>query len=69
MQVVAVGVGSDEHVARLSQLGCTIAQGPHLVPPLHPDAIASYLKTAPAAPRAPHDVVVPLDSRRRSPTP
>ena len=41
MQVVAVGVGSDEHVARLSQLGCTIAQGPHLVPPLHPDAMSS----------------------------
>lgn len=67
LQVVAVGVNSAEHVTRLSQLGCTTAQGPHLVPPLHPDAIASYLKTAPAAPHAPHDVVA-LDSRRRTPT-
>ncbi|MFL6127432.1 MAG: EAL domain-containing protein [Mycobacteriales bacterium] len=68
LQVVAVGVNSDEHVTRLSQLGCTTAQGPHLVPPLHRDAIVGYLKTAPAAPDAPHDVVVPLDSRRRTPT-
>lgn len=66
LQVVAAGVSSAEHVARLSQLGCNVAQGPYLAPPLHPDAIASYLQTAPAS-RVPKDVVVPLDSRRRIP--
>jgi EAL domain-containing protein (putative c-di-GMP-specific phosphodiesterase class I) len=67
LQVVAVGVNSAEHVARLSQLGCTVAQGPYLVPPLHSDAITGYLQNAPATPSCPGDVVVPLDSRRRIP--
>jgi predicted signal transduction protein with EAL and GGDEF domain len=69
LHVIAAGAASEEHVTRLSQLGCHLAQGPHLMPPLMPDAIAGYLTDAPIAPKPPEHAVVALDSRRRTPTP
>lgn len=67
LQVVAVGVASPEHLTALQQLGCDTAQGPHLARPLLTDELATYLANAPELPKEPADVVIPLDSRRRTP--
>ncbi|MES2817408.1 MAG: EAL domain-containing protein [Pseudomonadota bacterium] len=45
LKVVAEGVESLEILERLSELGCDIAQGFALSPPLHPDAFAAWLRT------------------------
>jgi EAL domain-containing protein (putative c-di-GMP-specific phosphodiesterase class I) len=51
LEVVAEGVETVEAWERLKALGCTIAQGYYLSPPVAPEALSSWLraKTAPAA--------------------
>lgn len=65
LQVVAVGVGTEEHVTALLQLGCDTAQGWYLASPMPTDELRAYLDSAPAAAPQPKDVVVSLDTRRR----
>jgi diguanylate cyclase (GGDEF)-like protein len=53
MEVVAEGVESARHLERLRLLGCELAQGFHLAPPLTADEMAArLLRPPPAAPPA-----------------
>ena len=68
LQVVAIGVPSDEHVEALVKLGCHAGQGRHLAAPMSARLIRDYLATAPTLP-APEADVIALDRRRRLTTP
>lgn len=68
LQVVAIGVPSEQHVDALVKLGCTAGQGWHLAAPMSARLVGEYLATAPTAPEPDADVI-PLDSRRLSTTP
>jgi len=68
LDVVAVGVSAEEHVAALLQLGCDRAQGRYFARPMLAGQVRAYLASAPSLPPAPADVVVQLDTRRRTPS-
>jgi EAL domain-containing protein (putative c-di-GMP-specific phosphodiesterase class I) len=69
LEVVALGVATDDHVAALTALGCQAAQGGHFAT-LSADQLLEYLRSAPTEDPALAAQVIPLDSRRRStPTP
>lgn len=64
LEVVALGVASDDHVAALTRLGCHLAQGRHLAAPMPASMLRGYLDSAPTAPPPPDADVIELDSRR-----
>ena len=68
LQVIAIGVPSEEHVDALVKLGCNAGQGRHLAVPMSARMIGEYLPTAPTLP-APDADVITLDRRRRITTP
>jgi EAL domain-containing protein (putative c-di-GMP-specific phosphodiesterase class I) len=65
LQVIALGVPSDDHVEALTRLGCHLAQGRHLAAPMQTSMLRGYLDSAPALPPPPDADVIDLDSRRQ----
>lgn len=53
MQTIAEGVETAAQYQRLHELGCDFAQGFHLIPPLAPEAVETFLQEAPTVLKLP----------------
>ena len=68
LTVVAEGVESEPVWRRLSDLGCDLAQGNYLTPPLAPDALITWLRQWEELYEEAHRIADELLERRNGPT-